>query len=601
MVMPKVAPAPTVVNAAPAPANSAGTANSTGVDTTDAAGEQFAQLLDHADTQPDERGAPNPKEGRIADNGAAVSTSALAAQEISAEIRRLQGILQQVITPVQAQGLLGEISTALSQHQGGKHEKDALAQLKAQLQQIVDTGESRSVAQMLAALELPAGDAPANEPAASPIGQRLVSWLQKALGKQTSRETETPTQDDADVVAHTHAVTAAMQSLQASLFRATDGQNPAQGQGQQQQEGTDTVVRVVPLASSLLVAQAAPVEEVSTTALAQQGRERRTDLDAAIPPLTLAKTEALPKDTSLPEIDLPRLASSAANTRDDAARAADAQSAATKLTSTEMAASTANALSIVQRLQAALDASADASSSVVAARAPEKTPDSNPASDGTAMAAAAAAVAAKANALAPVAVDEAPKSSVAAVEAGNNNVLNPSLIGGHSPAHSAAAVQPGTASFASHLVNHAPVTDQVKVAITQAKSDGVERITIQLDPAELGRVEVKMHTGSDGQTQVLFTIDKPSTFDALSRDARSLERSLQDAGIKADAGSMQFNLRQQPQTQLQSGLGGQQGQPAPFEQSEEEESVAAVGAASSAAAMTRHYRVDVREGLDIRA
>lgn len=154
------------------------------------------------------------------------------------------------------------------------------------------------------------------------------------------------------------------------------------------------------------------------------------------------------------------------------------------------------------------------------------------------------------------------------------------------------------------FVNHAAPKEQVHVAITQAAHDGLDKITIQLEPEALGRVEVKLHTTSDGQTQITFLVDKPDTFDSLSRDARFLERSLQEAGIKADTGSMQFNLRQQPQPQLQSNLGGQ-GQRSQ-QQATEEESAAAndnnsIAAVSSLVVPARHYTINVRDGVDISA
>lgn len=144
-------------------------------------------------------------------------------------------------------------------------------------------------------------------------------------------------------------------------------------------------------------------------------------------------------------------------------------------------------------------------------------------------------------------------------------------------------------------INHAPVLEQVHVAIQRGKKDGIDQMTIQLEPADLGRVEVKMHTAADGQTQLSFTVDKAETLDSLARDARSLERALQEAGIKADTGSMQFNLRQQQQ---QAGNdGGQSGQRGPRWDNENEEGVGEV----SSTAPIQNYRVALHDGVDIRA
>jgi flagellar hook-length control protein FliK len=150
-------------------------------------------------------------------------------------------------------------------------------------------------------------------------------------------------------------------------------------------------------------------------------------------------------------------------------------------------------------------------------------------------------------------------------------------------------------------INQAPVSDQVHVAIHQAAKDGLDHITIQLDPVDLGRVEVNMQTSRDGQTQINFIIDKPETFDSLSRDARFLERTLQEAGIKADTGSMQFNLRQQPQQNLQADVNGQghpSHQPQPEQAEEQHASLSAIG---PPVANASNYFLNVREGVDISA
>lgn len=162
------------------------------------------------------------------------------------------------------------------------------------------------------------------------------------------------------------------------------------------------------------------------------------------------------------------------------------------------------------------------------------------------------------------------------------------------------ASNPHAAASAAYTP-HVPVSEQVHVAITQGMKDGIDQITLQLDPADLGRVEVKMDMAADGKAQLSFLVDKADTLDALSRDARGLERMLQEAGVKADAGSMQFNLRQQPQPQFSADMGGQgqaQGQPA---NDNDEEDHAALSLPVGPGGMTTHYTLQVRDGVDIRA
>lgn len=98
------------------------------------------------------------------------------------------------------------------------------------------------------------------------------------------------------------------------------------------------------------------------------------------------------------------------------------------------------------------------------------------------------------------------------------------------------------------VLHRADVAEQVHVALKQAVREGVDQITVQLMPEELGRIEVKLELGQDAVTRVSFLVDKQHTFDLIQRDAAQLERMLQDAGVRADAGSMQFNLRQESQS-----------------------------------------------------
>ena len=85
-------------------------------------------------------------------------------------------------------------------------------------------------------------------------------------------------------------------------------------------------------------------------------------------------------------------------------------------------------------------------------------------------------------------------------------------------------------------------TEQVKVTIQQAMRAGMDRVQIQLDPADLGRVDVRMDLTNDGRAQIVIQADNRDTLDMLQRDARLLERALQEAGIDANAQDMNFNL-----------------------------------------------------------
>ncbi|SIS39499.1 flagellar hook-length control protein FliK [Insolitispirillum peregrinum] len=84
--------------------------------------------------------------------------------------------------------------------------------------------------------------------------------------------------------------------------------------------------------------------------------------------------------------------------------------------------------------------------------------------------------------------------------------------------------------------------EQVKVKITQQAAQGLDNIRIQLNPAELGRVDVKLSV-RDGRVTAHVTADSQSTLDALKADATGLVKSLGDAGLQADSNSLSFSLR----------------------------------------------------------
>lgn len=88
-----------------------------------------------------------------------------------------------------------------------------------------------------------------------------------------------------------------------------------------------------------------------------------------------------------------------------------------------------------------------------------------------------------------------------------------------------------------------PIREQVAVQIQRAAGQGQQHLNIRLQPPELGRIDVKLDVGDDGVTRATLSIDRPETLDLLQRDARGLERALQNAGLKTDGNSLNFDLR----------------------------------------------------------
>lgn len=142
----------------------------------------------------------------------------------------------------------------------------------------------------------------------------------------------------------------------------------------------------------------------------------------------------------------------------------------------------------------------------------------------------------------------------------------------HSPAHlapqvGAVSTPAGQATQASHAAQqqtlarnlnaYIPAGEQVAVQIKKGAAEGIDKISIRLDPGNLGNVEIKMEVGHDGRLMAVIAADKPETLQMLQKDAASLEQSLRDAGLKTDQQSLSFSLRDQ--NQAQSGRDGRDG------------------------------------------
>lgn len=105
-----------------------------------------------------------------------------------------------------------------------------------------------------------------------------------------------------------------------------------------------------------------------------------------------------------------------------------------------------------------------------------------------------------------------------------------------------------TATAAADASRHAPPpppAEQLVVQVTRAVQDGVDRLTVELKPETLGRISVRIEVMHDHRIVAAVAVDRQETLDLLQKDARVLERALQDSGLKADSNSLSFSLREQ--------------------------------------------------------
>lgn len=115
---------------------------------------------------------------------------------------------------------------------------------------------------------------------------------------------------------------------------------------------------------------------------------------------------------------------------------------------------------------------------------------------------------------------------------------------GERPGQAARADAPA-APHRPPLPNGPQFAERIGLTIARAAEAGVDRVSIRLNPAELGRIDVQMELGQDGRMTLSVAADRPETLDQLQRHVRDLERALNDAGFDAGAGDLNFSLRQQ--------------------------------------------------------
>jgi flagellar hook-length control protein FliK len=160
------------------------------------------------------------------------------------------------------------------------------------------------------------------------------------------------------------------------------------------------------------------------------------------------------------------------------------------------------------------------------------------------------------------------------------------------------AVPAYTASTAAVTPQTMPVTtaqavpvDAIAVEIASQARAGNSRFEIRLDPPELGRIDVRLDVDREGNVKSRLVIERSDTYDLLRRDQSTLERALQQAGLKTSDNSLEFSLRDQGFAQQRDADDGSRRTRAMIQEAEVAPSEAANGYARLLGA---------RGGIDIR-
>jgi flagellar hook-length control protein FliK len=168
--------------------------------------------------------------------------------------------------------------------------------------------------------------------------------------------------------------------------------------------------------------------------------------------------------------------------------------------------------------------------------------------DKTAAAASVAAAQVTANATADASAPAGAGASANAQVAATASVTGPSAPQPADALRLGAAAYQAAAPAAVNL-------PQLAFDIARHIQQGSSHFQVRLDPADLGRVDVKLAIDSTGTVNAHLTVERPETLDLLKRDSSALSQALNQPGTDGSKTNLQFSLSQNPFTRQDNGSG----------------------------------------------
>ena len=110
------------------------------------------------------------------------------------------------------------------------------------------------------------------------------------------------------------------------------------------------------------------------------------------------------------------------------------------------------------------------------------------------------------------------------------------------PAETAPPRLPDQPAPAVAMIPNVPLA-AVPVEVAMKSLAGVNRFEIRLHPEDLGRIDVRLDIEDDGSVQARLVVDRVETLALLQRDAKTLERAFEQAGLKPSEGGIDLTLR----------------------------------------------------------
>ncbi|MFL6840776.1 MAG: flagellar hook-length control protein FliK [Bradyrhizobium sp.] len=131
------------------------------------------------------------------------------------------------------------------------------------------------------------------------------------------------------------------------------------------------------------------------------------------------------------------------------------------------------------------------------------------------------------------------------VNSSNNSALVADAVQPQLPSTSSAATAPTTQLTVTAATHAAVPLSGLAIEIAASAKSGKSRFEIRLDPADLGRIDVRIDVDRNGQVTSHLTVERPETLSMLRQDANQLQRALDNAGLSTGNSGLQFSLRDQ--------------------------------------------------------
>jgi flagellar hook-length control protein FliK len=147
----------------------------------------------------------------------------------------------------------------------------------------------------------------------------------------------------------------------------------------------------------------------------------------------------------------------------------------------------------------------------------------------------------------------------------------------------------------THAAGAAVPLSGLAVEIAASVQSGKTHFEVRLDPADLGRIDVRIDVDRNGQVTSHLTVEKPETLSMLRQDAPQLQQALNDAGLKTGNGGLQFSLRDHSHSGQNNSNNNQTGpQPQRLVISEDDAIPAAIAGRSYSRMLGASGGVDIR-------